>query len=172
MKGGCCRCDSESWPVGVFGGKADNLYVLSRNGFAVPCFFAVSSEFCDMAVLESNVAWLGDGQLAVRSSGLQEDSDDSALAGANATFLNVSKPDVWPSIQQVRSSSAQEAAIPVVVQLMKKPRFSGVAFSRSPVSGENRIVIDLASGLGEQVLNFLGGHRKRRERKFLTSEEF
>ncbi len=155
-KGIARRFDSGDWPGNTFGGKGDNLRVLIKTlCLTVPPFFVLSSDFEDPVLLRQELVWLssfGGCKLAVRSSGLQEDGDESALAGANLSLLNVDPANVWEAVLQVRRSSRTEAAIPVVVQMMRSPVFSGIAFSRHPVKGSNVVVVDVAVGLGEGVV--------------------
>lgn len=161
MEGLIFRCDAPSWPSGVFGGKADSLWRLFREKqLHVPPFFAVSSS-APLGLVDEHIRWLlaaeGNKSLAVRSSGLEEDGLDCAMAGANLTRLNVAIGDVWQAVLDVRGSSKKEQAIPAIVQLMcDAPRLSGVAFSRHPLSAATEhVVINYGAGLGEAVVGGL-----------------
>jgi pyruvate,water dikinase len=106
--------------------------------------------------------------LSVRSSGLQEDTEEAAFAGAAETYLFVSPAElldwikeVWTSFwlfrgmlyrsdRMVRQGSAKLA---IVVQQMFESQVSGVIFTTDPVSGRDVIVIEAAYGLGEGVVS-------------------
>jgi protein-tyrosine-phosphatase/phosphohistidine swiveling domain-containing protein len=106
--------------------------------------------------------------LSVRSSGLQEDMEEAAFAGAAETYLFVSPAEllewikeVWTSFwltrgmlyrseRIVRQGSAKLA---IVVQQMFESQVSGVIFTTDPVSGRDVIVIEAGYGLGEGVVS-------------------
>ncbi len=152
---GFCSFPEEDWPMHCFGGKADNLRELKKAKFRVPPFFAISSEYSKVEVVHRKVELLRCSLVAVRSSGLEEDGVETAMAGANLSVLNVKCEDVWNAVERVRASSKVEAQIPVIVQTQITARCSGVAFSRDPVTGENHVVINAARGLGEAVVGGL-----------------
>mgnify|MGYP001445048466 CR=1 FL=1 len=106
--------------------------------------------------------------LSVRSSGLQENMEEAAFAGAAETYLFVSPTElldwikeVWTSFwltrgmlyrseRIVRQGSAKLA---IVVQQMFESQVSGVIFTTDPVSGRDVIVIEAGYGLGEGVVS-------------------
>jgi rifampicin phosphotransferase len=106
----------------------------------------------------------GVGLLAVRSSAIDEDGDDSSFAGQLDSFLFVPPEkvieriaDVWRSGFSERVTAyrrergiASPARIPaVLVQRMVDAEVSGVAFSADPVSGSrSTLVISSVFGLG------------------------
>lgn len=108
--------------------------------------------------------------VSVRSSGLQEDAEEAAFAGAAETYLCVSPQDVLRSIKAVwrsfwlikgilyRSSRIirQGPVKPaVVIQKMFESQVSGVMFTTDPVSGRDVIVVEAGYGLGEGVVSGL-----------------
>ena len=113
---------------------------------------------------------LRDSLLSVRSSGLQEDTEEAAFAGAAETYLFVTPAElldwikeVWTSFwltrgilyrsdRIVRQGSAKLA---IVVQQMFESQVSGVIFTTDPVSGRDVIVIEAGYGLGEGVASGL-----------------
>ncbi|MFZ4535823.1 PEP/pyruvate-binding domain-containing protein [Propionivibrio sp.] len=119
-----------------------------------------------MAAVEST--GLSNSFLSVRSSGLQEDTEEAAFAGAAETYLFVSPAElldwikeVWTSFwltrgmlyrsdRIVRQGSAKLA---IVVQQMFESQVSGVIFTTDPVSGRDVIVIEAGYGLGEGVVS-------------------
>ena len=111
---------------------------------------------------------LGNSFLSVRSSGLQEDKEEAAFAGAAETFLFVSPAElldwikeVWTSFWLTRGILYQSGRIvrkgatglAIVVQQMFDSQVSGVIFTTDPVSGRDVIVIEAGYGLGEGVVS-------------------
>lgn len=108
--------------------------------------------------------------LSVRSSGLQEDTEEATFAGAAETFLYVNSVELLESIKRVwmsfwlirgilyrNSRIIQQGPIKpaVVVQKMFDSQVSGVMFTTDPVSGRDVIVIEAGYGLGEGVVSGL-----------------
>lgn len=110
--------------------------------------------------------------VSVRSSGLQEDTEEAAFAGAAETFLFVSPgelldwiKEVWTSFwltrgilyQSDRTVQQGSAKLAIVVQEMFDSQVSGVIFTTDPVSGRDVIVIEAGYGLGEGVVSGVVG---------------
>ena len=106
--------------------------------------------------------------VAVRSSATAEDLPDSSFAGQQETFLNVREADLlrrvkecWASLftqraiyyRQQRGFPHDEVDIAVVVQRMVDAEKSGVLFTSHPSTGEPRVIIEAAWGLGEAVVS-------------------
>jgi pyruvate,water dikinase len=106
--------------------------------------------------------------VAVRSSATAEDLPDASFAGQQETFLNVTGDDLvrrvkecWASLFSQRAIYYRnrqgfphdEVDIAVVVQLMVDAEKSGVMFTSHPSTGEPRIIIEAAWGLGEAVVS-------------------
>jgi len=113
---------------------------------------------------------LKDAYLSVRSSGLQEDTEEASFAGAAETYLYVSSAEllefikkVWMSFWLIRGiiyrndRVIQQGSIKpaVVVQKMFNSQVSGVIFTTDPVSDRDVIVIEAGYGLGEGVVSGL-----------------
>lgn len=122
---------------------------------------------------------LGEGAVAVRSSGTAEDLAAASFAGQHDTFLNVSGPDAllsavracWASLwapravayRQQRGWDADPAgemdgapplALAVVVQVMVQAEAAGVAFTANPLTGDRtEATISAVRGLGEQLVS-------------------
>ncbi len=111
---------------------------------------------------------LRDSFVSVRSSGLQEDKEEAAFAGAAETFLFVSPAElldwikeVWTSFWLTRGILYQShrivrkgaTGLAIVVQQMFDSQVSGVIFTTDPVSGRDVIVIEAGYGLGEGVVS-------------------
>ena len=108
-------------------------------------------------------------RVAVRSSGIGEDSEGTSFAGMNQTFTNVAGPeavlarvvDCWASLYGARSifyrsnkGMEAEPNIAVVVQEMVPSERSGVMFTVDPSTGEtDHMVIEAAFGQGEVVVS-------------------
>lgn len=108
--------------------------------------------------------------LSVRSSGLQEDTEEAAFAGAAETYLCVNPAEVLDWIKKVwasfwltrgilyRSSRVVRQGpvkLAVVVQQMFDSQVSGIIFTTDPVSGRDVMVIEAGYGLGEGVVSGL-----------------
>jgi len=109
--------------------------------------------------------------LAVRSSGLDEDSAEHSFAGQFSSFLSQrGRAAVASAIRRCWASAFSRRAIAyrlekglglarirmgVVVQLMIEPVAAGVAFSRNPVHVLDRehVVVESVFGLGEGLVN-------------------
>jgi len=110
----------------------------------------------------------GDAFVAVRSSATAEDLPDASFAGQQETFLNVTEADLvdrvkecWASLFSQRAIYYRnqqgfphdEVDIAVVVQTMVDAEKSGVMFTSHPSTGDPRIIIEAAWGLGEAVVS-------------------
>ena len=106
--------------------------------------------------------------VAVRSSATAEDLPDASFAGQQETFLNVTDDDLVDRIRECWASLFTQRAmyyrvqqgfdhasvnIAVVVQRMVDADRSGVMFTSHPSSGEPRLIIEAAWGLGEAVVS-------------------
>jgi pyruvate,water dikinase len=113
---------------------------------------------------------LGDGEafVAVRSSATAEDLPSASFAGQQDTYLNITREDLIDRIKDCWASLFTQRAIyyrneqgfdhdvvdiAVVVQRMVDADKSGVMFTSHPSSGESKIIIEAAWGLGEAVVS-------------------
>lgn len=114
---------------------------------------------------------LDDCFLAVRSSGIDEDSRDHSFAGLFSSFLFQKGIDaIEKSILQCWASAFSERALKyrierglpttqihmgVVIQKMVDSESSGVAFSRNPIKSLDRktLIVDSVWGLGEGLVS-------------------
>jgi len=160
-------------PAGLdFGGKANTLGRLFKEGFPVPPGIAIS------APPESDSEWnmifnwwaAQNGlPLAVRSSACGEDGEERSFAGQHETILNVSNPiDLRKAVSCCFASLDQENArmyrremgidsdglrMNVLLQVMITPKYAGVYFSNDPRSGEKNWLIEYVEGLGEDLVS-------------------
>lgn len=115
-------------------------------------------------------AALGGGEVAVRSSAVDEDGAERSFAGCLGTSLCVSGADAvraavvdcWRSALSARSLAYRAARgalcdpvrVAVVVQRMIDGDVSGVLFTADPTTGErDRAVVSATWGLGEGVVS-------------------
>jgi pyruvate,water dikinase len=106
--------------------------------------------------------------MAVRSSGVAEDSVDDSFAGIHETELNVGRDRLVKAVLKCRRSGDSEQArayraarhltgdatsIAVLVQQMVPAVMSGVAFTVNPVTGADEIVVNSIAGLGEALVS-------------------
>ena len=110
--------------------------------------------------------------VAVRSSGILEDTAGASFAGQYETYLWICGADAvlehvrrcWAGLfgpqvltyqpQGRERQPVEEAAMCVGVQQMVQPRAAGVAFTLDPVTGDrSKVVIEAVWGLGEGVVS-------------------
>jgi rifampicin phosphotransferase len=159
------------------GRKAAHLARLLNAGFDVPDGWVVPANVAERIALDADdelgrtlVSNLPDVPLAVRSSGVDEDADDTSLAGQFESILGVRGPDeilhairtVWYSGQQppaeivsVNGNHETHPAVPmaILIQPMLSPSAAGVAFSANPVTGApEETVVNAVHGLGDALM--------------------
>lgn len=167
---------AEAEDEGLFGGKSASLSRAIRAGLPVPAGFALSVEAVDAVVeavgeaveaLEEVLALLG-GSVAVRSSAVGEDAQETSFAGQHATILNVRTHEalihaIGEVHQSAHSASAlayrermgvsMEPQIGVTVQRLVDAESAGVLFTHNPVTRADERLIEAAWGLGESVVS-------------------
>jgi pyruvate, water dikinase len=124
---------------------------------------AIASGYRDLAAHDADAAGV-----AVRSSAVGEDAADASFAGLQDTYLWVRGGErvadrvrhCWASLYNVESVAYRlrrgwaATAMAVVVQRMVDARAAGVAFTRSPATGDRSVVtIEAAWGLGSAVVS-------------------
>lgn len=112
----------------------------------------------------------GNGKLntAVRSSATAEDLPGASFAGQQETYLGVDENNYieavmkcWASLFTARAIYYREkndfnhmdVGIAVIVQKLIDAEVAGVAFSKHPSTGEDKVIIEAALGLGEAVVS-------------------
>ncbi|TIC87753.1 pyruvate kinase [Nocardioides sp. GY 10113] len=156
------------------GGKAAALGTLARAGFAVPDGVVIPGPRVDAwrdvrtEDLEDRLADVAPGPYAVRSSSNAEDGPDASFAGQFHTSLNVpagpalidavartaaSLEAAAPAAYAARLGHPAEQNIAVIVQRMVATHLAGVMFTRHPVTGTDRCVIEAIRGLGDTVVD-------------------
>ena len=158
-----------------FGGKAVGLGAAIRAGLPVPPGFAIATDAVEEIVQGNAEAAAGIarhdlGAMAVRSSAVGEDSGAASFAGQHLTCLNIRDDaelaraivDIWHSAHGEAASAYRRKmgiegapAIGVVVQKLVIPDCAGVLFTRDPVTGAQRRLIEASWGFGEAVVSGL-----------------
>jgi phosphohistidine swiveling domain-containing protein len=160
--------------VAEFGGKAVNLGIMLRSKLPVPDGFCVGiSAFGPDGTL-SRVRFTQvqnklerDVLYAVRSSARTEDMADASWAGQFESFLNVPTNEVVAKVEECHSSAKARAKayadkqgvenfeIAVVVQEMIQSDYAGVMFTKDPVKGDNKVLVEYVKGLAEDLVSGL-----------------
>ncbi len=135
----------------IIGSKAYNLFKLKEIKYNVPNFIiftgVLSSDKLNNLALKYPVA--------VRSTFPDEDSLKNSHAGQYKSVLNVTPENLCSAIEKCRASYGEKSDnLPVIIQEMIQPDYSGVCFSINPTTGErNKVVIELVNGLSDKLLN-------------------
>lgn len=171
-----------------FGGKANHLIAVKDTGVQIPEFAVISADylssllpadttlpkdfiqsyqFSDDFLSEVSSIFKNTDFVAVRSSALNEDGNESSFAGQYETKLFVTKETlndalvaVWISAYSHRVETYKQqnnisgTGIAIIVQRMIDADVAGVAFAVNPLTGnDNETVINAAWGLGEGVVS-------------------
>lgn len=163
----------------VAGGKASRLAELVSAGAPVPDGFVVTAA-AGLAIASAGavpddvaravrreLARLGEGPLAVRSSALAEDLADASFAGLYETYLDVrGEAEVLSAIARCVASARADRVLAyhgragakdgmaVLVQRMVAADAAGVCFTADPVSGARDIALVSATpGTGERLVS-------------------
>jgi pyruvate,water dikinase len=151
------------WGNETIGTKAFNLQKMMLLGMKVPsCCVVTTGAFRESSngrfsgeMLSEISTGLPDLQFPIiaRSSSISEDTSKSSKAGIFSTVADVhTLSDLTEAIEQVwRSSQGDDIA--VILQEQLNPDIAGVLFTRDPVSGETRRVIEYVEGMGESLVS-------------------
>ncbi len=161
----------------LVGGKGLHLQKLMQWGAHVAPFFVVTTESFSYYQTHHALApeledrfndfFENHSMIALRSSMIAEDQQDSSFAGLFETLLNVTQLNWRESLIQIfesvhsnrvteymdRKNIQMKVLMAVVVQELITVDKSGVLFSRSPVEPTSAIAIDAAFGMGEGVVS-------------------
>lgn len=172
--------DERHKDIRLVGGKAYSLARLTAAGFNIPTWFVVPSNLIEqhqggkfpvgiMDEIKKEFAKLvsqaPSKAVAVRSSGVSEDSPDASFAGQFETVLSVSDgQQLEEALQRVVASSQRvtayirsrainaDVSLAVIVQVMIDSEIAGVAFSRESSDEHAPVLISAAPGLGSGVV--------------------
>lgn len=151
------------------GGKMANLAVLAQRDIPVPHGFTITHANDDAIGLKqiADAYSRFGGRVAVRSSAIGEDGNDTSFAGQFETILGVEGTDdvlaavqkCWASVNNARSGIYRERnnldslRMCVGVISLVPAKSSGVAFSRHPVTGAKSVLIEGTHGWGEALVS-------------------
>jgi phosphohistidine swiveling domain-containing protein/glycerol-3-phosphate acyltransferase PlsY len=153
--------------VAKVGQKAATLSQLYRWGYPVPMGWVLPPGD-DVQTLSDFLQPSSSSPLVVRSSAIGEDSEQASAAGQYETILNVNSGqglkeaiartqasyDTPSAIQYRHDRNAPENAMAVLIQRQVEGVFSGVAFSRDPITQQSDVVvIEAMPGLASQVVS-------------------
>lgn len=157
----------------LVGGKTYTLARLLQAGYAVPPGAGLTR------LPESEEEWLqifswwehqGQPALAVRSSGIEEDSLEHSFAGQHRTFLDIKDQDSLRNAikgcfasastaaaaayrdRMTIQSSPGPSAMGVTLQHIVRPQFAGVCFTRDP-RGSQKALLEWVCGFGESLVS-------------------
>jgi pyruvate,water dikinase len=151
----------------IVGAKSATLSQIKRWGYTVPKGWVLSPDD-DPTILINFLQPSPLSPLLVRSSAIGEDSQQASAAGQYETILDViTKADLKQAIAQVRDSynhpsaieyrrrtNSKDVGMGVLIQQQIQSVFSGVAFSRDPISQQGEaVIIEAVSGSPGQIVS-------------------
>jgi len=157
----------QSLPVNKVGQKAATLSQLKQWGYPVPSGWVLPPGD-DAAALLATVQPSPTVPLVVRSSAIGEDSETASAAGQYQSILHVTSAE---SLEQAifhcqasynltqaaryrQDRGLAETGMAVLVQIQVQGVFSGVAFSRDPVTRQgDAVVIEALPGMATRVVS-------------------
>ncbi|MBX9256160.1 glycerol-3-phosphate acyltransferase [Desmonostoc muscorum CCALA 125] len=157
----------EELDAAIVGEKAATLSQIKRWGYPVPKGW-VLAPIDDPELLTEFLQPSELSPLVVRSSAIGEDSEHASAAGQYKTVLNVTSPQaLQEAIAQVQASynhpsavqyrrdrGLNDTAMGVLIQQQVQSVFSGVAFSRDPITQQgDAIIIEALPGSATQVVS-------------------
>lgn len=153
------------WELKTIGTKAFNLQKMMLVGVRVPSCSVVTTdafrESLNKQIPESLLKELTENfpqwtcPIIARSSTLAEDTSQSSKAGVFTTVPNVNNlSTLQKAIEKVWLSSQGED-IAVILQEQLNPDIAGVLFTKDPVTGANKKVIEYVEGMGDALVSGL-----------------
>ena len=164
------RCITDNISSEQFGGKACWLKWLGDNGYPVPkSYFLKAEDFASYTPAyyerlkgEFKGLFQPDEQIALRSSGIQEDGKKESKAGNYKTFLRIPSSD-FPLICEKHKEIASNAAeqgdrAGVVFQQMIDASYSGVLFTSNCTDfSKKELTIHFCKGTGDALVSGTSG---------------
>lgn len=144
---------SEARDANRCGRKAAALSDLARAGFEVPDGFVIPvGARATEREIAAALGRLGDGPVAVRSSGVAEDLEDQSHAGRYLSVLDVVGAAAVAAAAERCRASADGAPMAVLVQAMVRADAAGIAFSADPLTGDRGVArVSATRGLGDRL---------------------
>ncbi len=163
----------------AIGNKARSLAFLIKRGYQVPVTWVCTWDaFVQFRKGDAKIAAALAAELsslihpgtayAVRSSANVEDDQQYSFAGQFKSILNVTGIEavlaairsIWestsaPAVQTYAKKTGVDPAslkMAVIIQEMVPPKFSGVSFSRNPITGMDETVVEAVTGSSETLL--------------------
>ena len=154
----------------TIGGKAEQLNniknALSPHYVVIPT--EVDEDELSEAVFNSykEMTWGNGGiwtKYAVRSSAVGEDGEGQSYAGIFESKLNVYPTGLEQAVREVKESASSGRAkaydvlkdepydVAVIIMEMVTSRYSGVLFTKEPVEGTDRMLVEWEEGIGGVV---------------------
>lgn len=161
------------------GEKALNLRFLQNKGFNIPKTYVIiylafdeynqgNHRVLDDLKEELKYYINENNAYSIRSSADIEDNPDKSFAGQFKTLLNqegineiiTSVEKIWESVNDNRvrvysekfSQKSSQIKMATVIQEMVNAEFSGVCFTRNPITGLNEVIVESVEGLGESLV--------------------
>ena len=157
----------EELDLALVGNKAANLSEILSWGYPVPKGWVLTPLEDSQRLID----YLQPSELSplvVRSSAIEEDSEKASAPGQYLTVLNVTTKeglitaiarvqasyDHPTSVQYRRDMKVKDTAMAVLIQQQVKSVFSGVAFSRDPMSQEDdAVLIEISNFSGTDLVS-------------------
>ena len=153
------------------GGKAQSLVRLEKLGLQVPRWVILhpneSPPELEEKILQKWGPQAGELRFAVRSSAKGEDGQEMSFAGLFHTELNVAFKNLWAAVEKCRRALSSEGLtnylahhqktfnstdLHLIVQEMIPADCAGVLFTVHPAGYADRRLVEVARGLGDQVV--------------------
>jgi len=160
------------------GSKASHILFLKKNGFNIPKTYIIPYSAYDKFIsnqdafiralqneLDANLN--KDTKYAIRSSADIEDGSDLSYAGQFESYLNIDSTEkiidaiirIWQSVLSPSASKYSkdmkvndlQIKMGVIIQEMIEADFSGIAFSKNPMTGLNEIIVEALEGSADQM---------------------
>ena len=151
------------------GGKARGLSILAKNGIKIARGFVAIN--VDIKLIPSILSYYTGNSyktVAVRSSASCEDGEELSSAGQYDTVLNVKGrkqltkaiKTCLASLETARAKAYNDNfhdgatnSMNIVIQEMVDAKYSGVTFTKNPVTRENKALVEVVEGLGEALVS-------------------
>ncbi len=168
---------NESCKSKTIGNKAKNLIFLMRNQFQAPqswaCEWRAQESFLadekgtrEQLIRECSSIIQPGKAYAVRSSASSEDGEYYSFAGLFQSYLNITGVEnivdtiilIWksarsPSVIKYISDNhfTDKIYMGVIIQEMVQATYSGVAFSKNPLTGLSEVIVEASAGLADMM---------------------
>lgn len=168
---------NESCKSKTIGNKAKNLIFLMRNQFQAPqswaCEWRAQESFLadekgtrEQLIRECSSIIQPGKAYAVRSSASSEDGEYYSFAGLFQSYLNITGVEnivdtiilIWksarsPSVIKYISDNhfTDKIHMGVIIQEMVQATYSGVAFSKNPLTGLSEVIVEASAGLADMM---------------------